>query len=564
MFNSSTVSVNFQKYGIKTENESKNFFRGGAVLANHGDIEKIEVDVTCCRLPYDYAKTFSPDESMLVDLKCDFSINGALSRVSFNPFWTLPKFEKNPTKFYADTQNILIDTGNGYVSVLPLCGGDFITCIGPSESDDTLRLCVSKHHYGSNTLKGTIAIAAYANNPYDAVRKAYKYAWREGYIKTNPNEPKTLPDFLEGIGWCTWNACYHDVSEKKIFAKMDEFRQKNIQVKWIVIDDGWFEISKNDNFKISSIFEDKNKFPNGLRSCIEILKSKYGLSYVGVWHSMTAYWYGVEKDSPLFSDVSAELTQTDSDWYIPVGEDAYTFFNRWHKYLRNQGVDFLKIDTQGNVFEFLRGRKGCPGDCISTHLAVERSANEVFGGRVINCMAAQNINLHFHPYTQVVRSSDDFYPNVPESFSQHIIQNIYNSVFLSDLFCCDFDMWWTHNSVVEPSFILRLMSGGPVYVSDELGMTEEKYLKEFDRIKKCNNVARPARKYLFSNPEGGLFEIENNICGQAVLAVFNLSDKMLEYKAPKNSTVYLNGSKIAASDNSKIMLGSFCTALITL
>lgn len=563
MFNSARLSVNFQKYGTKSENDNEKFFEGGAVLDKNGDIEEVKASVKCCRLPYDYAKVFSPDESIYVDLKCDFSIIGAVSRVSFNPFWSVPNFEKDTSRLGSETQNILMHTDKGYVAVLPLCSDDYIGFIVPSELNGNLRICVSKQYYGSENVNGTIAVAAFDKNPYLAVRKAYTHAWSKGYIKTNPYSSKCLPDFLEGIGWCTWNACYHDVSEEKIFSKMDEFKQKGINIRWIVIDDGWFEISEHDEFKIASTFEDKGKFPNGLRSCIDTLKTKYGVAYVGVWHSMTAYWYGVDNQSDLYEQTSAELTLTDSGWYIPVGENAYTFFNRWHKYLRKQGVDFLKIDTQGNVAEFLRGRKGCSGECIVTHLAIERSAHEVFEGRVINCMASQNINLHFHPYTNVVRSSDDFYPKLPESFSQHIIQNIYNGIFLSDLFCCDFDMWWTHNSVAESSFILRLLSGGPIYVSDEIGMTEAKYLKDFDKINKCDGVARPAEKHLFADPNGGLFEIENSIDGHPVRAIFNLSDGRLEYKIPESGTAYFDGKKFIGDESCKITLNPLEAVLVT-
>ncbi len=31
---------------------------------------------------------------------------------------------------------------------------------------------------------------------------------------------------MQGLGWCTWDACYFDVTHSKIIEKMEEFKIK--------------------------------------------------------------------------------------------------------------------------------------------------------------------------------------------------------------------------------------------------------------------------------------------------------------------------------------------------
>ncbi len=523
------MSVVFPRYGIKSETEKDGFFEGDTAANIFENIVEITLDVDCTQLPYDFTKTFCAEYGVYIDIRLNRKIEGALSRVLYNPFWSAPSFERDMTKILDNVQNMLLKTNDGYIAVLPICISDYCAVVIHSDDSDAVRIGVSPNYEGVFQLNGVAAILAKDNNPYKAVYAAYEYAYNRGYIKTPLKYKKHLPDIYKGLGWCTWNACYHGVSEKLIFEKMEEFNSKNIPIKWIMIDDGWSKISKKNNFQISSFYEDSAKFPNGLKGCIDRLKKEYNVEAVGVWHSLTGYWYGVEKESELFQSQKDNLAETNSGWYIPDGSKAYRFFHTWHLYLKEQGVDFVKIDTQGNTFEFLRGEKDCIKKCIEIQMAADRSAYEVFGDNVINCMGMSNLNAHYRPYTAVSRSSDDFYPEKPESFSSHIIQNVYNSVFLDHLFFCDFDMWWTSGEVAKQSCILRAISGGPVYVSDKIGETNEKYLKALldskGNLTLCNHAALPVEDCLFENPVGEVLKLYNRTDSKCIVAVFNLSEQ---------------------------------------
>jgi hypothetical protein len=54
-----------------------------------------------------------------------------------------------------------------------------------------------------------------------------------------PRWEKQLPEVARYLGWCTWDAFYHDVSAQGIAAGLQSFNQAGVQPRWIIIDDGW-------------------------------------------------------------------------------------------------------------------------------------------------------------------------------------------------------------------------------------------------------------------------------------------------------------------------------------
>ena len=257
------------------------------------------------------------------------------------------------------------------------------------------------------------------------------------------------------------------------------------------------------------------------------MKKEYGVEQVGVWHALTGYWFGVEKDSELFYDQRENLTETNSGLYIPDGEKAYDFFCSWYTYLKSQGIDFVKIDGQGNTLEFCTGKKDCIITCRKLQAAADRAVHDCFGGNVINCMALNNVNIYHRPYTALSRNSDDFLPKKPESFLSHILQNAYNAVFHSNLFYCDYDMWQSYDVTAKVSSVLRAVSGGPVYVSDAAGETVDTYIRPLldadGSVVLCDDCALPAADQLFEDPRDGILRLINKKGSGYVMAVFNLS-----------------------------------------
>lgn len=512
--------------GLETELSFLHYGHGKLRWLLQDNAAVLWLDMACDPEPYHFSRTFQTENSGLVDVQIP-GIHNVLSRYSTTPYWTRVSFEKDLSKLPSRTQNVLMELENVHLAVLPLCHDSFYCAICPSEKSDMLRLGLDKLYEGAAELHGPVAVFSWDNNPHAAVKNAYKYAIENGLILTQLRENKPLPDIYRGFGWCTWNAFYHDVTEQGILEKMEEFRTKGVPVKWIMIDDGWSQFAGYNNFELTALTEDKKKFPNGLKGCIRKLKEEYGVEAVGVWHALTGYWYGIEKNSDLARQV--ELEQTNAGWLIPNADSAYQFFHKWHTYLKEQGVDFLKIDTQGNVLEFLVGKKDALAKAIQIQKDADRSVNDVFGGNVINCMGMNNINAHYRPYTALSRNSDDFFPHKEGSFYKHLVQNAYNAVFHGCLFHCDYDMWWTNHDTAKQNSILRAVSGGPVYVSDRVGDTKAEYLrlsvKADGWVDLCDAPALPTADCLYQNPDEGVLKLYNTRGDVGVVAVFNLSEK---------------------------------------
>ena len=53
---------------------------------------------------------------------------------------------------------------------------------------------------------------------------------------------RRYPEVFEYLGWCSWDAFHMDVTHEDLLKKADEFKQKDIPVRWMIIDDMWAEV----------------------------------------------------------------------------------------------------------------------------------------------------------------------------------------------------------------------------------------------------------------------------------------------------------------------------------
>ncbi len=472
-------TATLEKYGITQPKED--ILKGNTII-NDG---VVRIDFECIKYPYDFCRMFTRDSAVQITINIG-KIEKYLGQYCFNPFWARPVFGDNLSQERKEMQYLLAKTEKDYVFVFPISNDKFNTTI--KADGDNITLCVNMLYSGAELVNGEITVITTAADPYAAVKQGVKKAYDKGLIKTPPKEGKKYPEVLNKLGWCSWNAFYHDVTEEKLIQKLEEFKTKEIPVKWILIDDGWSEFS---DMKLLSIYEDKTKFPNGLGHTIERIKKEYNIEAVGVWHSLTGYWYGTE-----FEDDT--VIKARHDRFIPKG---YEFYSKWHSYLKNQGVDFVKVDCQGNTVEFLKNRAGALGTISDIFDGLERSAEENFDF-MINCMGMNNINSLNHKSSVLLRSSDDFYPEKEDGFYNHALDNIYNSVFYNELFYCDFDMWWSKHFGAKQNAVLRFASGGPVYMSDEIDASSNEYIRLFTdsdgKFKKPLDALRPTYDCLFS------------------------------------------------------------------
>ncbi len=414
--------------------------------------------------PYNY--NFSPFSSVLLDF--DYCGTAFTSLRNNNAYWLNVSF-KNPKNIPHKMGFVSAKLDNYCANFLPVVNTQIASELVASGLEISTRVmhCVQIDSYVMSINVDTM--------PKNAT-KGNVAALKEADVITVPlKTERSYPECLKGFGWCTWNAFYQDVTADKILSKLEEFKNLGVKIKWMLIDDGW---STLDGQYLVALEEDRKRFPNGLKDLIHRAKSEYGIEYVGVWHAYTGYWDGIKPDSELAKKYEGKLIKTANGKLYPGGNEeyAYEFWSEWYSYLQAQGVDFVKVDNQSALQRAYDGMYPGASGTVASHSAHDKAVVKYFGGAVINCMGLTYEDIVTRPYTMINRNSDDFYPNVPTDFCHHTIQNAYNAVLQDELHNCDYDMFFSKHYTAVGSAVLRAISGGPVYISDEVGGTDKEVL----------------------------------------------------------------------------------------
>ena len=440
-------------------------------------------------------------------------------------WWTRPYFGSRLSEVPEKTQLLIRKTGMEYEVFLTVCGGSCRADLCGNEEGLLLSLSGSRMH--AKQLSGIPLVYGRGRDPYRILENCFRLAKKLDPDLPELRQEKNLPEMFEGIGWCTWDSLGQDVSEEAIFQKMDEFLEKGISVRWVLIDDGWSEVNR-ETLKLRSLNADPDRFPHGLAGTVQVLKEKYQVSYVGVWQAMKGYWYGIEENSEAHRMMAPYLTRYGNGELTAgaTAADSFGFWNRWHRQLRQEGIDFVKIDGQGSVPAMLAGDTAHESAVRNLHTGLEASVFLNFSGNMINCMGMAPENVWGRTRSAVSRSSDDYTPTISGSIVEHLLQNAYDSVYQGNLYYNDWDMFWTDHEETGYSAIMRAVSGGPVYISDACGKTDRKMLDRLTRtdgsLLKCDGTPVLSMDCLTENrlANGQVMKVCNTCRDQIYVACF--------------------------------------------
>jgi len=303
-------------------------------------------------------------------------------------------------------------------------------------------------------------------------------------IRDNLRELKKKPEMYNYLGWASWNAFMQNLSEEKILASAKSFQEANIPVKWFLIDDGWLDVTNN---KLNSYKPDKKKFPHEFKSLTSTLKSKFGISDVGVWHTLNGYWEGINPEGELakqlpdlisYNDWIPWLPKPKTELYFvnPMMPQGLQFYDDWYSYLKDQGITFVKVDNQLAVNKISNGNFPIwqTGEMMLGNM--HQAVNKYFSGKVINCMNMTNSDFYHYSKSAVARTSEDYNPHSnPKLFectymgnaAAHVLACMHNSVWMSNIVWSDFDMFQSTDKDAWYYAMAKVMSAGPVYITDE-------------------------------------------------------------------------------------------------
>ena len=478
----------------------------------------------------------------------DFAPDGAESWMAdfrHSEYWCMPAFGREFCDVPDETQGLIYRKTDGTFGVVLPVVSEKYKCVLCGAENGGLTARLFSWYEQLHACDALAFVYAEGENPYRLLEMCAKTGLQLLNTGVRTRAERRYPEIFEYLGWCSWDAMEIRVCEADLLKKAQEFRDKNIPVKWAMIDDMWAEVrdfydveyaDRSEMFrlmqasKLYSFKADPVRFPNGLKGCIEKLNA-CGIQ-VGMWHPTTGYWMGLDPEGVAYHEQQSCLIQTEDGRYIPSYEQekGYRFYNAFHAYLRKCGAVFVKIDNQSMTRRFYKGLAPVGEIASSFHNAMEASVGQHFDNNMINCMGMASEDMWNRSVSPISRCSDDFLPEDSAWFTKHILQCSFNDLIQGQFYYCDWDMWWTDDGQAVKNSVLRAISGGPIYVSDQLERSNREILAplalEDGRILRCDRPAMPTADCLTVNPtsSGRPFKLQN-ICGNSgVLAVFNLDE----------------------------------------
>ncbi len=461
----------------------------------------------------------------------------------YSEFWCQPTFGTDLTKVPRDTQFLLYRTDGGDWGVIVPVVDRAFKCVLEG-TPEGLAAKQFSWHSGPVGCSDLAFVWAEGDDPFELTERAVRAA--ASILGTVLREDRRYPEVFEYLGWCSWDALQIRVSEAGLIEKCEEFREKGIPVKWAILDDMWAEIrnfrgakyeTREEMFRLmhSSPMTDyeaaSDRFPDGLAHAIERIHA-YGMK-AGIWHPSTGYWYGLDPAGEAYRKLRDYTTVTAdgrivADWHE---DKAYMFFSTMHAFFKSCGADFLKVDNQSMTRRFYKGMESVGRVTREWHHGLEASVGLHFDSAMINCMGMASEDLWNRGYSSICRCSDDFQPEDRPWFTKHILQCAYNSILQGQFYWNDYDMWWTDDTQAVKNSVLRAVSGGPIYMSDEIGRSRPEIFQPlcFDdgRILRCDRSGMPTADCLLDDPRtsGKPFKIQNRIGRAGVVAAFHIAEE---------------------------------------
>ena len=273
------------------------------------------------------------------------------------------------------------------------------------------------------------------------------------------------------------------MTEEKILNALDALAENNIQITNFIMDDNWQSIDYRGPSQFHHGWLDfdaePKSFPNGLKATVTKVREKHPqIRHIAVWHALLGYWGGISTRGRLAKAYKTiELPRVEDD--LSLGDtmtvvdqdDVARLYDDFYNFLANAGIDAVKTDVQFMVDTWASA--SARRKLLFTYLDTwNRAALCHFDMRTISCMSLFPqwlfyLRLSSPRPAYPVRSSDDFFPDVPGSHPWHLWANAHNCILLQLMSVLpDWDMFQTAHEYAGFHAAARCVSGGPIYITD--------------------------------------------------------------------------------------------------
>jgi raffinose synthase len=434
-----------------------------------------------------------------------------------------------------------------YGAAVPMSGNGFRTTLG-SIGNKWGSKAVSYHT--NDTVNHVPGMAlAFGKDPFELFERIYRTVLQETGKKDNLRTEKEFPEPFTYIGWCTWNASDNGkkLDDQLLLDAAKSFHDNKLPIGWMLVDDGWFQHSDR---RLQSFEPNSRQFRNGFKPTIDILKKQYGIRYMGVWHTLNGLWNGIDPASSLGKRFASSLfTWTQREhadkedsplrtyhFIKPDSDSLHAFYNSWHRYLKQEGFDFVKVDNQLVVEKMAVNNYPIFTLADSMHRALNRSVKKYFNGAIINCMdMTADAYLNFGS-TAIGRAVEDYFPYEPdESYdlqkgnaAAHVLQAVYNAIYFGQMVYPDFDIFQSHNPNAVFHAIARAINCGPIYITDKIGEQNFDLLRRLvysdGKIIRSKSPLLPTEDCLFQVQSGKILKASSTVNNKGLLGIWNAAD----------------------------------------
>jgi raffinose synthase len=450
----------------------------------------------------------------------------------YEPFWMEAKAGTDPGAVPVETQSLLFERTDGTFALLVPLIGPTLRCALEGDGAGGLRLVAESGNPAVVASEVVGLFVASGDDPFRLVEEGARSV--AAYLGTGRlRRDKAVPSFVDQFGWCTWDSFYKEVNAENVRLGLQSFRDGGVEPRLLILDDGWQSVGEKTatGEERLTAFAANAKFPGGLRTTVDLAKNEFGIETFLVWHAFHGYWGGVDGEKlpgygvrSVARDYSAGIKHYYPDgipWFgnavgLVAPEHSYRFFHDYHRSLREQGVDGVKVDNQAATEGVARGSDGGRIALMKAYReALEGSVQTHFGGNLINCMSCANEMLYQALASTVTRTSTDFWPKKPESHGLHLYVNAQVSLWFGEWVLPDWDMFQSGHEMGSYHAAGRAISGGPVYVSDKPDAHDFDLLRQLvlpdGTTLRCDSPGRPTRDCLFHDPtrENVLLKIWN-------------------------------------------------------
>jgi len=507
--------------------------------------QESRVLVLTTRPSVDYSKAFAyynavaVDRSPQVEKPSDSpdypAIGGELDHISYTysvPCWLYPVIVPSLGEVPQFSVFALFKAGGSYVALLTLSSGDMTAYLGKGPK---LTLFLGKE--SAEVSRSAVLALGVDGNPYRAVEKAVENASRAAGFRMRRD--KLRPSILRGLGWCSWNALLtDDLSHENVVKIVRGLVERGVLISWVIVDDGWQKGAvKGDPWSTRVMLDlepDEKKFPKGFRVLVEDLRT-LGVKRVGLWHTINILWGGVEEEVLRRLGVEGfRFPLTKSYVPPPTLEDSYRFFSAFFDWVRRCGFDFVKVDNQWIIHALYWGAEKVGRAAKAVEYGMQLAAEEK-GLEILNCMSMAPENYCNFVLSNLARVSIDYIPFWCGDAKLHTLFSIYNSLLFSHIVYPDYDMFMTYDPHALVHLVARIISGGPVYITDrhpektDVDLLRRVLTPDGDVVR-VDEPALPTEDILFRDPynEPVLLKAASKVGEASVVAVFNLNRDDIE------------------------------------